>query len=185
MLQHTGRFWSRNSQQRTMWQHWSIPHTFLNWLQLIFTCSLDWNQRWMDGAFVVILTSLRMRRKSWKGLYKTASKNFSSTFTSRWRKGSILKEMSLKLLRCFAFLRNDVTLGTFWSYHVLYSGTAVAQWLRCCATNRKVAGSIPAGVSGFFIDIKSFRSHYGPGVDSASNRNEYQEYLLGVKAAGA
>jgi len=41
------------------------------------------------------------------------------------------------------------------------------------------------GVSGFFIDIKSFRSHYGPGVDSASNRNEYQEYFLGVKAAGA
>ena len=53
------------------------------------------------------------------------------------------------------------------------SGTAVTQWLRCCATNREVAGSIPAGVSGFFIDIKSFRSHYGPGVDSASNRNEY------------
>jgi hypothetical protein len=51
--------------------------------------------------------------------------------------------------------------------------------------NRKVAGSIPAGVSGFFIDIKSFRSHYGPGVDSASNRNEYQEFFLGVKAAGA
>ena len=50
-------------------------------------------------------------------------------------------------------------------------GTAVAQWLRCCATNRKVAGSIPASVSGFFIDIKSFRSHHGPGVDSASNRN--------------
>jgi len=37
----------------------------------------------------------------------------------------------------------------------------------------------------FFIDIKSFRSHYGPGVDSASNINEYQEYFLGVKAAGA
>ena len=31
---------------------------------------------------------------------------------------------------------------------------------------------------GFFIDIKSFRSHYGPGVDSASNRNEYQEHFL-------
>ena len=66
-----------------------------------------------------------------------------------------------------------------------YRGIAVAQWLRCCATIRKVAGSIPAGVSGFFIDIKSFRSYYGPGVDSASNRNEYQEYFLGVKAAGA
>jgi len=57
--------------------------------------------------------------------------------------------------------------------------------LRCCATNRKVAGSIPVGVSGLFIDIKSFRSHYGPGVNSASNGNEYQEHLLGVKAAGA
>jgi len=32
----------------------------------------------------------------------------------------------------------------------------------------------------FFIDI-SFQPHYGPKVDSASNRNEYQEYFLGVK----
>jgi len=44
---------------------------------------------------------------------------------------------------------------------------------------------IPTGVSGFFIDITSFRSQYGPGVVSASNRNEYQEHFLGVKAAGA
>jgi len=27
------------------------------------------------------------------------------------------------------------------------------------------------------------RVHYGPGVDSASNRNEYQEYFLGSKCA--
>ena len=52
------------------------------------------------------------------------------------------------------------------------AGTAVAQWLRCCATNRKEC----------FIHIKSLRSHYGPGVDSASNRNEYQEHFLGVKS---
>jgi hypothetical protein len=31
----------------------------------------------------------------------------------------------------------------------------------------------------------SFRPHYGPGVDSASNSDEYQGYFLGVKAAGA
>jgi len=31
----------------------------------------------------------------------------------------------------------------------------------------------------------SLRSHYGPGVDSPPNRNEYQEYFLGVKEAGA
>jgi len=36
----------------------------------------------------------------------------------------------------------------------------------------------------FFLDI-ILPTHYGPGVDSASNRNEYQEYFLGVKAAGA
>ena len=64
-------------------------------------------------------------------------------------------------------------------------GTAVAQWLRCCATNRKVIASIPAGVSEFFIETKSFRSYYGPGVDLVSNRNKYQEYFLRVKAAGA
>jgi len=26
----------------------------------------------------------------------------------------------------------------------------------------------------------SFRPQYGPGVDLASNRNEYQEYFLGI-----
>jgi hypothetical protein len=36
-----------------------------------------------------------------------------------------------------------------------------------------------------FSLTQSFRSLYGPGVDSASNRNGYQEYFLGVKAAGA
>ena len=65
----------------------------------------------------------------------------------------------------------DVAFWTFKYRLYQYLGSAVAQWLRCCATNRKVAGLIPAGVSGFFIDIKSFRSHYGPGADSASNIN--------------
>ena len=65
------------------------------------------------------------------------------------------------------------------------SNTVVAQLLRCCATNQKVTGLIPAGVSGFFIDIKSFQLHCGPGVDTASNRNEYQGYFLQVKAVGA
>jgi hypothetical protein len=63
-----------------------------------------------------------------------------------------------------------------WIFH------SIPQWLRCRVTNRKVAGSIPAGANGFFIDIKSFRSHYGPGVDSASNRNEYRDYFLAVKS---
>ena len=35
------------------------------------------------------------------------------------------------------------------------------------------------------FSLTSFRPHYGPGVDSASNRNEYPEYFLGLKVAGA
>ena len=75
-------------------------------------------------------------------------------------------------------------LSSFCGHHPGVVGTAVAQWLRWYATNRKVAGSIPASVSAFFIDLKYFQLHYGPGVDSASNRNEYQKHFLGVKAAG-
>jgi len=42
--------------------------------------------------------------------------------------------------------------------------------LRHSATNQKIAGSL---------------TYYGLGVDSASNRNEYQEYFLReVKIAG-
>jgi hypothetical protein len=36
----------------------------------------------------------------------------------------------------------------------------------------------------FFIDI-IFRPQYGHGFNSFPNRNEYQEYFLGAKAAGA
>ena len=71
--------------------------------------------------------------------------------------------------------------------YVLYilSGTAVAQWLRCCATiGRSLVRSQLVSLE-ISVDIKSFRSHYDTGIDSASNRNEYQEYSLVVKAAGA
>jgi len=34
--------------------------------------------------------------------------------------------------------------------HRVVKPEAVAQWLRCCATNRKVASLIPAGVIGIF-----------------------------------
>jgi hypothetical protein len=40
---------------------------------------------------------------------------------------------------------------------------------------RKIADSILDEVIWFFQLIQSFQPHYGPGVYSASNRNEYQE----------
>jgi len=35
-------------------------------------------------------------------------------------------------------------------YIYIYMGATLAQWLRCCATNRKVTGSIPDGVTEIF-----------------------------------
>jgi hypothetical protein len=51
-------------------------------------------------------------------------------------------------------------------------------WLRHCATSRKVAGSIPYGLIGIF------HWHNPSGRGLSSNRNEYQEYFLGVKVTG-
>ena len=61
------------------------------------------------------------------------------------------------------------------------------RWLCQCVTSWKVAGSIPVGVTEFFIDIILPAALYGPGVESASNRNECQGYFLGrgVKVASA
>jgi len=56
---------------------------------------------------------------------------------------------------------------------------------RHCARSRQIAGSIPDGAIGSVSFTETFRPHYGPGVDSAYNRNEYQGCLLGVKEAGA
>ena len=39
---------------------------------------------------------------------------------------------------------------TYFTESNMEVGTAVAQWLRCCATNRNVTGSIPDGVIGDF-----------------------------------
>jgi hypothetical protein len=40
--------------------------------------------------------------------------------------------------------------GYLWSFIVSTGGTRWRSWLRHCATNRKVAGSIPDGVTGIF-----------------------------------
>ena len=98
------------------WQRWNDPHTLLTWLQLIFTCSLDWNQHWRDGASLMLRTSLtltlltwrvwwaptnackwqmgfnsafkglRMRWKSWKGFHKMGFQECFQHLYSRWQK---------------------------------------------------------------------------------------------------
>ena len=64
---------------------------------------------------------------------------------------------------------------------IMYWGTAVAQWLKCCATNQTVTGSIPAGVSGIFRWHKILPITQLPWGRLSLNRNEYQDYFLGGK----
>jgi hypothetical protein len=54
-------------------------------------------------------------------------------------------------------------------------------YLRHYATSQKVAGSIPDGVTENFSLTWSSRPHYGPGVDSTSNRNEYRNISWGER----
>jgi hypothetical protein len=68
---------------------------------------------------------------------------------------------------------------------VEYRATAVTQWLRHCATNRKVAGSIPDCVIGLYHRHNPSDCTMALGSTQPLNRNEYQEHFLGVKAAGA
>jgi hypothetical protein len=68
-------------------------------------------------------TSLRMRRKSWKGFHKMASSTVSNTImvggrSSRLQNGTILKQISLKYLYSFVFRRNAVIPWIFWSHDV-------------------------------------------------------------------
>ena len=59
-------------------------------------------------------------------------------------------------------------------------GMRWCSWLRHCATSRKVAGSIPDGVTGIFL----WRNPSGLTVAlslTQPDRNEYQKYFMGVK----
>jgi hypothetical protein len=74
------------------------------------------------------------------------------------------------------------THATESAYTVIYSGTRWRSWLRHCATSRKVAGSIPHGITGISHWHNPSGRTMALGVDSASNGNDYQEYFLGGKS---
>ena len=64
-------------------------------------------------------------------------------------------------------------------------GTAVVQWLRCCATNRKVAGSIPEGVIGIFHWHNPSDRTMALGSTQPLTEMSTRSISWGVKAAGA
>ena len=86
--------------------------------------------------------------------------------------------ITLRLYKFSCFVDGDCPycdLPGFYTMNFYRWVTRWRSWLRHWATNRKVAGSIPDGVIGIF----HWYNPSGPGVDSASNTDEYQEYFLG------
>jgi hypothetical protein len=74
--------------------------------------------------------------------------------------------------------------------HVIYNGYldhhyTVAQLVEALCYKPECRGFDSRWCHWKFSLTYSFQSHSGSGVDSASKINEYQEYFLGVKAAGA
>ena len=79
-------------------------------------------------------------------------------------RGNVQNELKRRFSKFYVLLTahlitifvNKPTWFTIFSYMFIYilymfrGATAVAQWLRCCATNLKVAGSIPDVVIGIF-----------------------------------
>ena len=73
-----------------------------------------------------------------------------------------------------------------WSYFILVyfrKGHAVAQFVEALRYKSGGRGFNSQCCHRNFSLTYFFRPHYGPGVDSASNRNEYQEYFLGGKGS--
>jgi hypothetical protein len=61
------------------------------------------------------------------------------------------------------------------------AANVVAQLVEVLRNNPEGRGFNSGWCHWKFSLTQSFRSHYGPGVDPAPNKNEYQEYFLGGK----
>jgi len=68
--------------------------------------------------------------------------------SSGTRHSTPLRDFVLQFTGFMVMPKGKLCKGGYFTGLLYTMGTAIAQWLRCCATNRKVAG-----VSWFFIDI--------------------------------
>jgi hypothetical protein len=123
----------------------------------------------LSGGYADRYRSYVANRQSQAHVSETLSWHFElhSSVPERCIPGILLFDVFINGL-CFAI--------TYFTYLIF----AERSWLRHSATSRKVAGSNPDEVIGLFSIYLIFQPHSGPGVDLASNRNEYQEYSWNV-----
>jgi hypothetical protein len=70
-----------------------------------------------------------------------------------------------------------------WDLEVLPE--CLVRFIPRCAISQKITGWSSDEVIEYFQFFLPFEPHYGPGVDSASNRNEYQQVFLGSRTRSA
>ena len=97
--------------------------------------------------------------------------NFSVEKHKRKRVGRIMRQ---------SYARKEIH-SVFWKNNLDKEGHAVAQLVEALRYKPEGRGFDSRWCHWNFSLTISFQPHYGPGVDSASNRNEYQEYFLGGK----
>jgi len=94
---------------------------------------------------LTVVKKHRENKKNWERHYTWGAEKDITCLQMvklKWGKIRALRSEEANVMRvCFVVSLRWNNVGVW---------TAVAQWLRCCATNRKVAGSIPAGVTGIF-----------------------------------
>jgi hypothetical protein len=94
---------------------------------------------------------------------------------------NVLPSVASGRLSCSAFNSHFGDRSFEFRQGIWLSGRAVAQLVEALRYKPERRGFDSWWCYWNFSLTYSFRSHYGPGVDSASNRNEYQEYFLGGK----
>ena len=122
-----------------------------------------------------ILHEIRKRKANWTGhilrrnclLKQVIEGKIKGEMEVKRRRGRRRKKLldDLKDRRWYSYLKEEALDRTIWR-------------------NRFGGGFGPVVRQNTEWMNESGRRHYGPGVDSVSDRNEYQEYILGVKAAG-
>jgi len=127
---------------------------------------------------VILVLNLRVFWIPWYFFSLTVTQPHSALFVVG-NCGRILSTFGQREIQYRAWATNRCTCNC------MCRGHAVAQLVEALRYKLEGRGFDSRWCHWNFSLIQSFRLHYGPGFDSASNRNEYQEYFLGVKAAGA
>ena len=125
-----------------------------------------WSTRIRNVKFCVQIMNILIK-SAWNSLYSSTAKKMAAVLNFGVRIETMSYTERRKLSRKF-FPKGNTPLDPHYQWGMPWSSC-----LWHCATSRKFADSISDGVIGILPS------------ESASNRNEYQGYLLGGKAAGA